>query len=70
MLCGRFVVNIPAGKYKNSRVALQCPGKYLGSLNAKANTIILDGREGGLGNTGQIGKFVLTQLLQLSQYPN
>ena len=47
-------------------MATQSPSQDFGPLDAKANTIILNGRDGCLWDARQLSQPILTQLLELS----
>ncbi len=53
ILCGRFFRKLPTRKNENSWMDLQGSGQHFRTFDAQLDTIILDCRNGRLGNTGQ-----------------
>ncbi len=43
--------------------------EHLGSLYSQINPAIFDSRDGRLWNSGKVGQFILTKLLELSDNP-
>lgn len=68
LLGGRL--ELPAGKYKNSRMAVESSTQHLGSLDSQVDATILDAGDGGLGNAAQGGELSLTKALQLTDDPH
>ncbi len=56
--CG-IAGNLPAREDQDCGMALQGSSENLGSLDAKPDAIILDGRECRLGDARQLGQLVL-----------
>ena len=55
------------GEYQNSRMTLERPGEDLRPLDTQTDAIVLDGRNGGLGNAGQASQLALAQLLEFTK---
>ena len=66
-LCRRFVGQLPAGEYQHAGMTLQRPGEDLCPLDTQADSIILNGRNGGLRYAGKAGQLALTQLLEFTK---
>jgi hypothetical protein len=59
-------MSFPARKDQYGRVTLESLGEHLGTLNTKANTIILYGRQSGLCDARTLRKLILAKPLQLT----
>ena len=48
-------------------MALEGLGKNLGALDTQTNAVVLDGRNGGLGNAGKTSQLALAQFLEFTK---
>ena len=62
-----FNRDFPAREHQYGGVATERSCKNLGTLDAKTNTIVLNGRKSRLGDPTQLGKLILAQALKLTQ---
>ena len=52
LLGGRFLINVPTGKYEHCWMYPKCTGKLFCSLNAQVDSVSFDGRDRRLRNVG------------------
>jgi len=64
-LCRCFSWQHPSWEYQHSRMTLERARQNLGSLHTQANSVVLDGRKGGLGNPRALRQLILAQALEL-----
>ena len=67
MLCGTFKWNLPAGKYKYGRMAVEGASKHFCALDTEVYTAVLNGRDGRLRNARKFGQLALAQFLEFAQ---
>jgi len=65
--CHSFAGKLPARKYQDAGMALESCGKNFRSFDSHANSIVLDGRDGSLRNSGHTGELALAQLLKFAE---
>lgn len=66
VLC-RLVGQLPAGKNQHAGMALEGPGENLGTFDTQTDSVILNGRNSGLGNPSKTSQLTLAQLLKLTK---
>lgn len=60
-----MLFGLPPGEHQNGPTALQDAGQDLGPRDAEADTTILNRRDRGLRNAGELGELILAEFLQL-----
>jgi len=66
-LCRRLKGNLPAREDEYRRMTFERPSKYLGPFDPEINPTVLDGGQGGLGDSREFGQLALAQFLKFAK---